>query len=248
MTMRILAVIGFGATCLLFGADEIKQKAQVSKTEHIDFPSGGTLRLTNSVGVLTVEGWDRPDVEITTIKSTKVAYDSRDREKAQRLLDRVRVTAERRGDEVVIATDFPRYRTFPPPYPLARETNFDLEYRIKAPNSARLIADHDVGEVNIDSLVGDIQVTLLQGEMMLHLPEEGRYDVNAKSDLGSVNSDFPGQRKRRPWLIGHRTVYEDSKAAHKLNLKVGFGDIMILKTRVPKPPEPLIPAAKQDGL
>ena len=121
----------------------------MSKTERMDFPSGGTLRLTNSIGVLTVEAWDRPDVEITTIKSTKVAYDAREREKATHELDRVRVTAERRGDELVITTDFPRYRAFPP-YPLAGETNFDLEYRIKAPSTARLIADHDVGEVNID--------------------------------------------------------------------------------------------------
>jgi hypothetical protein len=246
--MRILAVIGFGTGCLLLAADEPKQKAQVSKTERIDFPSGGTLRLTNSVGVLTVEGWDRPDVEITTIKSTKFAYDARGREKALLELDKVRVAAERRGDELVVTTYFPRWRAFPPPNPLGGETNFDLEYRIKAPSTARLIANHDVGEVNIDSLVSDIQVTLLQGEMMLHLPKEGRYDIHAKSDFGAVNSDFPGQEKRRWWLLGHRTVYESTQASHKLNLTVGFGDIFILKTRVPKPPGPLTPASKSDGL
>jgi hypothetical protein len=248
MMMCIVAAIGFGTNCLLLAAGEPRQKAQVSKTERIDFPSGGTLRLTNSVGALTVEGWDRPDVEITTIKSTKFAYDSRDRDKAAHDLEKVRVAVERRGNELVVTTYFLRRRAFLP-NPPGGETNFDLEYRIKAPSTARLIADHDVGEVNIDSLVGDIDVTLLQGEIMLHLPEEGRYDIHAKSDFGAVNSDFPGQQKHRRWLIGHRIVNEDSsQAAHKLNLRVGFGDVVILKTRVPKAPDPLTPALRRDGL
>lgn len=248
MRMQIWAIIGFGTAGLLLTAGEPKQRVQVSSTERVDFPSGGTLRLANSIGALTVEAWDRPDVEITTIKSTKAEYEARDREKATQELERVYVASQRRGNELVITTDFPRYRIFPPPYPLGGKANFNLEYRIKAPSTARLIADHDVGEVNIDGLAGDIEVTLLQGEIMLHLPEEGRYNIHAKSDLGGVKSDFPGQEKRTLWLIGHRIVNENAPGAHTLNLKVGFGDIIILKTRVPKPPEPLTSAPKSHGL
>ncbi len=72
--MRILTVIGFGTACLLFARGEPNQRVQVNKTEHIDFPSGGTLRLTNSVAVLTVEAWDRPDVEISTIKPSPAPH------------------------------------------------------------------------------------------------------------------------------------------------------------------------------
>jgi hypothetical protein len=235
--MRRLAVIGFGATCLLLGADEARQKAQVSNTERIDFPPGGTLRLTNSIGMLTVEAWDRPDVEITTIKSTKDENDRR--EKAA--LDKVHVGAARRGDQLVITTDFPRHRFR---HPLAGEGTFDLEYRIKAPANARVIANHHVGEVNIVGLVGDIDVTLFQGQVNLSLPQEGRYDIHAKSASGNVYSDFSGQEKRRWWLVGHRIVTEDSPGLHQLNLKVGFGDIVILKTPVPKTPASQIPASK----
>jgi hypothetical protein len=238
MTIRVLAAIGFGTSYLLPAADAPMQKAQVRKTERLDFPAGGTLRLTRSTGVLTVEAWDRPDVEITTIKSTKAEYDTREREKATRDLDKVRVAAERHGDELVITTDFPRHRAY---------SRFDLEYRIKAPATARLIADHDVGDVNIDGLAGDIQVSLLQGEILLHLPEEGRYNINAKSHFGDVNSDFPGPEKRRWWLLGHLSVNEDSQAAHKLNLRVEFGDIVILKTRVPVASGPPTSAPRAGG-
>jgi len=222
MTTRIFAAIGFATGRLLLAAGEPNQKMPVTNTERMDFPSGGTLRLTKSTGMVTVEAWDRPDVEITTITS----------------INKVRVAGERHGDELVITTDFP-HRAFP---------RIDLEYRIKVPSFARLIANHDDGDVNIDGLVGDIQVTLHQGEIMLHLPQEGRYNVNAKSQFGNVNSDFPGPEKRRWWLLGHRSENADSHAAHKLDLRVEFGDIVILKTRVPAPPGPLIPASKAGGL
>jgi hypothetical protein len=142
MMMWKLAAVGLGAGCVLFAADEPRQKVQVSHTERTDFPSCGTLRLANSIGVLTVEAWDQPGVEITTIRSTKAEYDARDRERAMRELDKVQVGAERHGDELIVTTRFPRNRIL---HPVAGEGYFDLEYRIKAPNSARIIANHHVG-------------------------------------------------------------------------------------------------------
>ncbi len=223
MTIRILTAIGFGAGCLLLAADEPKQKTPVSKTQRMGFPAGGTLRLKKSTGLLTVEAWDRSDVEITTIRYS----------------DKARVAAERHGDELVVTTDAPRHRA---------HSEFDLEYRIKAPASAKLIAEHDLGDVNIDGLAGDIQVTLCQGEILLHLPQDRQYNIHARSQFGNVNSDFPGPEKRRWWLLGHRSVNESPQAAHKLNLRVTSGDIVILKTRVPISPGPLTPAPKASGL
>src|ERR1700729_128256 len=87
ITKLLLGAIGVGTLCLLHAADaprpgQYKQSLQVvSKTQHLDFPAGGTLRFINSVGVLTVEAWDQPGVEITTTKSTKADVDAAHREK-----------------------------------------------------------------------------------------------------------------------------------------------------------------------
>jgi len=253
LSSGLLAAVGLGASSLLLAADaskpdEPKQKVQVSKTERFDFPAAGTLRFRNSVGVLTVEAWDQPGVEMTTIKSTRIEIDARDREKATHDLDRVTVATERKGDELVIATDFPRHRPYRVPYPLSGNTSFDLEYHIKAPVNAKIIADHTLGDVNIDGLAGDIQVTLAQGEILLHLPEDEKYSIHAQSDVGSVNSDFSPLEKRTGWLLGHRSVDQNSAAPHKLNLKVGYGDIVILKTRIPKLPDSPAAAPKPAGL
>jgi hypothetical protein len=248
-----MAVIGLGAGCLLQAAEalkpgEYKQSLQVtSKTEHIDFPSSGTLRFINSVGVLTVEAWDQPGVEITTLKSTKADIDPRDREKATRDLEKISVKTERHGDELVFTTKYPGHRPFQIFYPVSGNTSYILEYRIKAPANTRIIADHALGYVNIDGLTSDIQVHVAQGEILLHLPEDQKYTIHAQSNFGSVNSDFSELEKRTEWVLGHRSV-DDGAAAHKLNLRVGFGDIVILRIRVPQFPEPTAPAAKTDGL
>ena len=226
-------ILLFGVSYLALAGDELRGRVQIAKTERIELAAGGTVRLKNSTGELTIEGWDEPAVEITTIKSTKAEYASAEREKASRNLEKIQVTAVRKGNELVITTDFPRHRALPPPSPLGGAMSFDLEYRIKVPRDASLIVDHDVGEVHFDDLTGDIHATVLQGSIGLHLPEGGQYAVDAKSDYGSVTSDFPGSAKRRFWVIGHQFATEGSVGSRKVRLRAGYGDILILKIRKP---------------
>jgi hypothetical protein len=215
--------------------DEPKSRVQVSKTERVDFPPGGVLRLNNSIGELTVQGWDLPEVEITTIRSTRSTYTSQEREIAIRDLDQVQIKTERHGDEVVVATEFPRYAVFPPPVPWhSGHANFDLEYRINVPRDARLVVEHNSGEVHVENLMSDIRATVLKGSITLRLAEDNSYAIDAKSDAGGIFSEFPGQTHRRWALVGYRFTGKPPAAAHQLYLRVGFGDIAILK--IQKPP------------
>jgi len=227
--IRRLAVV-FGMSFLLFADDEPREKVQAVHTERVDFSSGGLLRLKNSIGEVTVEGWDRPDVEIATVKSTKSALASRDREKASHELDRVRISVQQQGEELIVTTEFPRRRVLPP--------GVDLDYHIKVPMNARLAVDHGTGEVHVDNLTSDIHVTVRNGGITLQLPQEGKYSIDAKSDFGGVTSDFPGHEKRTRWLLGHRFV-QGASATRNLYLRVGFGDITIMK--IPRPPTPAPP-------
>jgi len=228
MRAAALALIGLGISCMVLADDESQQFVQVTKTERLDFPSGGLLRLKNSIGQVTVEGWDRPDVELTTTKSTKDAYNSHDREKAVRELDQVHSAAERHGDELVIATDFQRHGIFKPF--LRGGTLFDLDYRISVPRNARIAIEHDTGFVSLENVAGDIRVTASEGEIALHLPEDGQYAIDAKSKLGDVISDFPGHTQRKLWFLGKQFAHENTAASQKIDLRAGYGDIIILKS------------------
>lgn len=230
-----LVLISLGISCLRAADDQPKQKAQVTATEHAEFAAGGTLHVKNSIGELDVEGWDQSGVEITTIKSSKRELDSREREQAAGDLARVRTTLERHGSELDITSTFPKHEF------LTRffrgETDFDLEYHIKAPRNARVVIDHDIGEVYIDDMTSDIHVTNHMGDILLHLPQDNQYSIDAKSKIGDVNSDFPGHNRHK-LLFGHFFSHEASTAP-KLYLRIGFGDIIILKIRKPATPAPL---------
>jgi hypothetical protein len=76
------------------------------------------------------------------------------------------------------------------------------------------------------------------GELHFISPQEGVYAIDAKADVGGVFSDFPGREKRRRRLLGHQFV-QGTSAAHKLYLRVGLGDITILKINTPPAPGPL---------
>ena len=194
------------------------------------------MRLKHSTGEVTIEDWDQHGAEITTTKSSKRDYDAGDRENAAHELDKVRVISQRQGDDLVIITEFPRHHLFPPPSPWGSAVDFDLEYNIKVPRSARVTVDHNIGEVNVYNIAGEIDVAEKQGLILLHLAENRQYSIDAKSGLGSVNSDFPGAERRTPMLPGHSFTENVSGSAQKLRSRTRYGDIIILGERIPAYP------------
>lgn len=231
--MKRALMLIFGLGCLLAANDEILKKIQITNTDHAVLGSGGVLRLTNSTGELTITGWDQPGVEITTIKSTKLAYPAAGAEHdvAARMLGEVKVTEAPQGNDLVITTEFPRHTRFLP-RPSVGARDFDLEYAIKVPRTAKIVVDHDAGEIHFDDLTGDIHATTIQGTVTLRLPPTAQYSIDAKSRIGDVDSDFAGTTKRRH--LGHEFL-QTSRAPNALYLRNGYGDIIILKMNRPAP-------------
>jgi len=244
-------LIGLGICCLLRASDstpkasleappQLPQKVQVSHTERLDFPSSGTLRLKNSIGELTIEGWDQAGLEITTIKSSKVGVEGPERDKAVKLLDSVKISTERKGDEVTVSASFPKHSKIARPF--EGMTDFDLEYRIKVPRNAKLTVEHTQGEVHIEDIGGEIHATADRGLITVHVPD-GQYAIDAKTKIGAVNSDFTGGEKSKKWL-GHTFMASAPADAQKMFLRVEYGDIIILRMNQPPPPASVAPSGK----
>ena len=234
-----IAALACGMACLLLADDPVRQKVQVTSTQRLDLAPGGTVRLKNSAGEVSIEGWDQPGVEITTVKSTRNEYTAAERAKATHDLDGVKIAAERANGEVVIATTYVRKRRLAFALLAGHATNIDLNYRIKVPRDAHLMVDHEIGDVHFDDVTGDIRATTHQGAITLRLPADSQYELDAKTKIGSITSDFPGSM-RRFWLVGHNFLHE-AKAPHKLYLRTGVGDIIILEARMPPAPAALQP-------
>jgi hypothetical protein len=207
-----IAVIAFIASGALY--------AQATETQRMDFPLGGTLRIQKSVGLLSVDGWDQSGVEITAIKTGG----------SEKARDRTRVTVARRGNDIVVTTSVVQN-----PWPLRPFEGIrpvSLEYWIHLPRSARLNIEHRSGQVNVTDILGDIRITDGLGQIALSLPEAGDYAIDAKSRLGVVDSDFPGC-ERKKLKFGHAFASQSNNGAQHLYLRIGFGDITILKEPLP---------------
>src|ERR1017187_10885368 len=103
-----LSVLGTALPLLAANGLEAKGPKQSTSTERVNFLPGGTIRLVNSYGYLTVEGWDEPEVEVTVTKSTNRFYAPEEKAEAERRFAQIRVVTERRSDkELAILTTLP---------------------------------------------------------------------------------------------------------------------------------------------
>jgi hypothetical protein len=189
----------------------------------VPFPAGGTIQVNHSFGELWVEGWDRPEVEITLTKSPDELYGAHD-QGATRLTDNVKVTVNHRSDsELDISTSvshFSRWR-----HPFSEEGDVMLEYRIRAPRNANLVIHHKDGDVLISNMLGDIEAAGRSGDLVVLLPEGGKYSIDAKSQLGTLTSDFDGDFHHGLWSSGLRL--EAPAPAHRIRLRIAVGGIEI---------------------
>ena len=182
---------------------------RVTNSQTIPFPGDGTLRFERASGEIHIQAWDRPEIEIAFSKSTYVP-------KLRPRLDAVQMKAEPRGNDVVISTTAPRCK------------DIQVEYQVHAPRNITLAIDHNTGGVYVTGIAGDIHAKVRNGQITLRLRETGVYAIDAKSTIGRVYSDFDGAQKPT-WLFGEGFA-KPADSARKLDLRIGFGDILILKT------------------
>jgi len=201
----------------------------VSTTYPAGVAASGTIQVNNAYGEVNVEGWDRPDVEVTVTRSVFQHDTPQAREAAQRYLNQIRVnTAKAANGDLTISTSFPSRNRL---IRLFRGWgDFTLEYRIQVPRHSRLEIREGKGDVVIVDVTGDIDARAHVGDILVQVPQSATYQVDARCRFGSVYSDFSGDEKRHH-LFGESFAGAESAAPQKLNLKVGMGDVIILKTR-----------------
>jgi hypothetical protein len=213
--MRLaLALLGF---CGLLLAQEPASPA-APKPEQILFPAGGTLRLVHSDGELTITGWDQPDMQMSVTEMPRVPMQVwREQPRDSPAPASSHISIERRVGEIVV-------RTLP-------HRGLDLRYRINLPRSAKVVIEHRSGEVHLNNLAGDIRAAVRSGTISVSVPPDAHYSVDAKTGLGDIVSEFPGQSRRRRWIFAHAfTAEAPQPASHQLNLRAGYGDIIVMKS------------------
>src|SRR5580658_1791523 len=104
--MGISSVIAIVLVLPLLGDDLSKERVSTTHTELFKVPTAGAIRLQNSSGEVDIDGWDRPEVEVTVVRSCERLYDATEREEAQRSLESAQIKAEQDGNDIVISTAY----------------------------------------------------------------------------------------------------------------------------------------------
>jgi hypothetical protein len=226
-----LSVAGSALPLLAADAPEVKgpeKSFEVTNTERANFPPGGTIRLEKSYGYLTVEGWDKPEVEAVITKSTDRFYEPGQQEEEKQRMESIRVVTERLSEtELSIKTVLPpRSGRLAPLLPRTTKAGVTLEYKVHVPRDSRLIVHHDYGYIWVSDVTGDIEVHSHTGDMIVMLPDPGSYSIDAITRMGSISSDLVGKGIKQ-YLVGTHFAYASQAPSRRIYLRMGRGSITI---------------------
>jgi hypothetical protein len=223
-----------GLMPLLSGDEPARQPGEVSHTEQVSFAPGGTIRFNKSFGDLYVEGWDRPEVEMTLIKVLpkdeqdliKAPEDSyKTPEDTAKRLEGMRFTTEHpSANELTIATINPSESFFR--HPFGGKGPVTVRYELHVPRDSRLIIHHGGGNILVGNVTGGVEATNRNGDIVLMLPGPGPYLIDARSKMGSVSCDFAGKAHVRHF-VGESFAGATDNSPRRIFLRVGFGGITI---------------------
>lgn len=235
MTLGVLLSVCFLVLSLSVQAQTpAKRGAESTTKQSIEFGPKGTIHIVDSLGLVKVEGWDKDEVELTVTKKTQKQYELKNLTKAVKELERVNVAMQLVSEStmLVISTTFPS-RT--PTRLLRGKSNVSLEYLVKVPRQSTLLIKHDIGEVEVINVSGDIEATSRIGEISLKLPEDQQYAVDARVRLGDVSSEFgPDSQRQGPLSVGAKLTGEPAAPTRRIYLRLGIGDIEVTKMRAEK--------------
>jgi hypothetical protein len=209
----ILFALGLAAPALT-AQQFAPQRSEPPHTERMDFSPGGTIRIEDSRGDLYVEGWDRPEVEITIAKAMPYGYKPKQPEVATKHLESVRIVSERKSPtDLTIATK--------------KTDGVKIEYEIHVPRDSKLVIHHTTGSVFVIGVASDVDVTCHRGDIVLMLSDRRAYSIDASTTLGTVMSDFDGATNLRRYRLGEHYTTAGAQASPQIRLRMGVGGIAI---------------------
>lgn len=225
--MQLLTVIPIVLVLPLVASDFSRQTLSVTQTERFNIAAPGTIRLENSFGELEIEGWDRPEVEVTVVRSSEHLYGDNEHAGAQRRLGQVQITSKQSGNDVVVSTVYPRRNRFV--HPLSQRSDVEISYQIRAPRASKLAVEHNRGGVNVYDISGDIHATVGNGQITLMLTAGRQYAIDSRFGFGNVYTDLEGRGEGRH-VLGGEFHSQGAAPATNIYLRVRVGDIVILQT------------------
>jgi hypothetical protein len=186
-----------------------------------------------------VDGWDRPEIEVTVNKSLPYGYKPKQADQTKAHFDRVQIVTDRKTPaEATISTELPMRHPWMPPFTQHTAGGVMVQYEIHVPRNSHLEIHHGTGMVSVSGIAGDIDANVRRGDFLLWLLP-GAYSLDARTTFGIVSSDIEGSARNK-YLIGESFTKANPPPARRLHLRMGFGGIT-LKEILPESYPPTAP-------
>ncbi len=201
-------------TCALLGAADSR-----TVEKNLPLPATGSVTIDNHNGSITVNTWDRPEIEVRAVIEMNSGFPFSDADR--RRFNETRVDIDKLGDSVRIKSNYPNWSSL-------QGSDPDIHYTINAPRTARWtvrthnsrvevrnlhaalsISTHN-GQIDVTGLTGSLDldthngnariqfasltapssVETHNGDVELTMPAASRFTLQTSGHNGRVQSDF----------------------------------------------------------
>ncbi|MFQ6084634.1 MAG: DUF4097 domain-containing protein [Candidatus Aminicenantia bacterium] len=175
--MKIQKVLVFNLIIIFIFALSLFADEREEFHKIVDLKKGGKLILENINGSITISSWDKNQVDIFAVKSTK--------EKYREELKETEIEVHSTEDSLTIRTKYLR-RFF------IRSNHVSVRYELKVPKEINLEKIKSVnGEINISDIIGSINTFTTNGKILL---SNLKGKANVSTTNGAINvENFSGE-------------------------------------------------------
>jgi hypothetical protein len=142
------------------GGENVEKKRTISKTYTVS--SSDKLSIENSFGNVVVSTWDKNEIQV----DIEIGVHASSEEKAQQMLDQIKVTDNQGGQVISFKTDIGNMgsgkgnKNYD-----GNDRRFYVDYKISMPSRNPLKIENSFGKVNIPDFTGPATITSKFGEL-----------------------------------------------------------------------------------
>ncbi|TMQ57170.1 MAG: DUF4097 domain-containing protein [Candidatus Eisenbacteria bacterium] len=185
VSMRIATGLGLGFLVVAAGGG-VQGRAQAAEVRSVSerlipFEAGGSIRIQDKNGRLTVEGWPRNEVRIEITRNVR----AEDKAKAERLMKELRADVEVRNGRIDIVSHFPKRRETIGIWDILgrKVASLQISYYVQVPAETDLMLGTTNGEVRVHGVKGRVEATTTNGDIRVG-------DVRGGVTLATTNGEI----------------------------------------------------------
>ena len=223
--LTMLSSIGWASP---LAAADGKAPVSVNRSANLKLAPGGTVRVDRTWGDVTIEGWDKPVVEVAMTATSARSYDEAEAADARARLEKFGFDAKATSAKEVVVTGVSPSASLLQPF--GGKSGVKMRYSIKVPRNSSLVMRNEVGTVEVSDLTGSVNVESDVGDVHVKVPLGPGAAVEASTRVGEVSVNAEARAKgelRRRALVGHSFSYRPSAPDKRVTVHLDVGTVTI---------------------